>query len=166
MASAVLVSAEEYLATHYRPDCDYVDGEIIERNRGEFSHATMQGAVLVWLHARKKLWRSKPVPELRLRITPRRFRIPDVVVIAADAPVEQVVVTPPLLCIEILSPSDTLSQIWERTQDYLSVGVPTCWIIDPLTLHAWTVTSAGLTEAKDGILRAGEIEMPLSEVTE
>ncbi len=46
------------------------------------------------------------------------------------------------------------------------MGVPVCWIIDPLVLRAWTVTSAGLVEVKDGILRAGEIEMLLAEVSE
>ena len=32
---------EEYLATSYRPDCDYVDGEIEERNLGEKEHSIL-----------------------------------------------------------------------------------------------------------------------------
>ena len=32
------VSLEEYLRTHYEPDCDYVDGELEERNTGELEH--------------------------------------------------------------------------------------------------------------------------------
>ena len=31
----VRVSIEEYLDTSYRPDCDYVNGEVQERNFGE-----------------------------------------------------------------------------------------------------------------------------------
>jgi len=85
-------------------------------------------------------------------------------VISADAPREQVVITPPLLCIEILSPGDTLNEIWVRTHDYLSIGVPVCWIMDPRATRAWTVTESGLVEAANGILRARETEMALTEV--
>jgi hypothetical protein len=35
MSTKTLVSVEEYFATSYRPDCDYVDGVIEERNLGE-----------------------------------------------------------------------------------------------------------------------------------
>jgi hypothetical protein len=35
-------SLADYLRTSYRPDCDYVDGEVQERNGGEFDHAAVQ----------------------------------------------------------------------------------------------------------------------------
>ncbi len=35
MATGALVSVDEYLRTSYRPDCDYVDGILVERNVGE-----------------------------------------------------------------------------------------------------------------------------------
>ena len=35
MPVAVPVSLQEYLETSYRPDCDYLDGELLERNVGE-----------------------------------------------------------------------------------------------------------------------------------
>ena len=43
MATRTLVSVEEYLATSYRPDCDYVDGKVVERN---WERATMVGSNL------------------------------------------------------------------------------------------------------------------------
>jgi Uma2 family endonuclease len=164
MATATLVSVKEYLTTAYRPDCDYIDGGLVERNMGERSHAELQGLIYAWLLARRMQWRLDVFVELRLRINDRRFRIPDVIVLSADAPREEVVVTAPLVCVEVLSPADSLRAMWDRTQDYLSIGVTVCWIVDPKELRAWTVTSAGLIEAKDSILRAGEIEMPLAEV--
>jgi Uma2 family endonuclease len=166
MAVGTLVPVEEYLDTAYRPDCDYIDGKVVERSVGELSHALMQTNVAAWLRARAGRWRIKTALELRMRINDLRFRIPDVTVLSLDAPREEVVVTPPLLCIEILSPRDSLTQIWERTQDYLALGVPVCWIIDPIALRARVVTHDGLVEAKDGVLKAGEIEMPLAEVAE
>jgi hypothetical protein len=42
MPSRTLVSVEEYLHTSYDPDCDYVDGEIVERNVGELDHSDSQ----------------------------------------------------------------------------------------------------------------------------
>lgn len=166
MVATTLVSVEEYLDSGYRPDVDFINGELLERNVGELSHGTVQLNVASWLKGRSGLWRTKVVVEVRVRINERRYRIPDVMVLSLDAPREEIVETAPLLCIEILSRRDSLNQIWDRTQDYLAMGVPVCWIIDPLVLRAWTVTSAGLVEVKDGILRAGKIEMPLAEVSE
>ena len=40
------IAIETYFKTSYHPDCDYVDGEIEERNLGEFDHATIQGALV------------------------------------------------------------------------------------------------------------------------
>ena len=65
-----------------------------------------------------------------------------------------------------MSPHDTLAGLRERAEDYFSIGVPFCWIIDPNSGKAWTATPSGLIECTDGILRAGALEMPLSEVLE
>lgn len=42
MKTSVLVPVEEYLRTMYDPDCDYVDGEVQERNWGERDHSDLQ----------------------------------------------------------------------------------------------------------------------------
>lgn len=64
------------------------------------------------------------------------------------------------------SPPDTFTSTWVRTRDYFSIGVPVCWIIDPLAKRGWIATPAGMTEAENNIMRAGEIEMPLAEIFE
>ena len=38
MASTVAIPVEVYLHSSYRPDCDYVDGAVLERNAGEIPH--------------------------------------------------------------------------------------------------------------------------------
>ena len=95
-----------------------------------------------------------------------RFRIPDVCVLAEGAPRENITKTPPCLCIEILSKDDRMSEIIDRIDDYFQMGVPVCWIIDPVKRHGWIATPGQLSEPLDGILRAGEFEMPLAEVLE
>jgi Uma2 family endonuclease len=54
------------------------------------------------------------VPEQRVQIKATRVRIPDVCILAENAPHEKIIRTPPLLCIEILSPEDTMSKTLER----------------------------------------------------
>jgi len=52
----------------------------------------------------------------------------------------------------------------DRVNDYFKMGVPWCWIIDPVARQAWIATPGNLAEARDGILQAGDIEMPLAAV--
>jgi len=167
MASATtLISVEEYLSTSYHPDCDYVDGEVLERNMGELTHGRVQCLIGAWLLQREKRLRLKVVTEVRLQVNATRFRIPDLMVLSAASPREEVVRTPPLLCIEIVSKDDRMSSYLIRLNDYFRMGVPVCWIIDPLARQGWIATPGQLTEPTDGVLRAGEIEMPLGEVLE
>ena len=114
MASGTLISVTEYLKNSYRPDCDYVDGRIEERNVGEQDHAALQGALILWFGQRQQEWNIEVLPEQRVQIPPTRFRVPDVCLVSLDQPVEQILTKPPLACIEILSPEDTMCRIQER----------------------------------------------------
>jgi hypothetical protein len=53
-----------------------------------------------------------------------------------------------------------------KVKDFTDMGVPTCWIIDPVARRAWVAIPGLLAEATDGILRSGDLEMPLAEVLE
>lgn len=48
MATTTLVPIEVYLRTPYRPDVDYVDGVIEERNLGQNDHSAWQKALISW----------------------------------------------------------------------------------------------------------------------
>jgi hypothetical protein len=52
--SPAAVSVEEYLHTDYEPDCDYVDGELIERSVGEKDHGKVQQEVIFSLRQRRR----------------------------------------------------------------------------------------------------------------
>lgn len=131
MATHALVSVEEYLHTSYSPDVDYVEGEIQERNMGEFDHAEIQSAIIFWLRSHAAEWQIRALAELRVQTAPKRYRIPDVVVIREGAPREQVLTHAPLIAIEILSPEDRFGRIADRIEEYLAMGVPNVWIIYP-----------------------------------
>ena len=166
MAVGISIPVEEYLRTVYRPDCDYVDGEVVERNLGEQSHGRLQGSIVRWLWDRESKHRFRTLPEVRLQVRKDRFRIPDIMLIPLEASREKIIVSAPLLCIEVLSPEDTKPRILKRIGEYFDMGVPTCWMVDPETGEAWIVAPGELTKVTDGILRAGEIELPLADVLE
>jgi Uma2 family endonuclease len=166
MAPGVLVSVEDYLRTSYAPDRDYVDGAVVERNFGEFEHSSAQREILLFLAAHYPGLRKRLQPEQRVQVGPNRFRIPDVCILAEGAPRQSIIDSPPELCIEILSPEDTLARTMERVRDYFNMGVPRCWIVDPVSRNGWVATPGRLADVTDGILRAHGIEMPLSEVLE
>ena len=42
MATSTQVTVEEYLRTSYHPDCEYVDGEVLDRNVGRKRHSKVQ----------------------------------------------------------------------------------------------------------------------------
>jgi Uma2 family endonuclease len=168
MPTGTLISVEEYLATSYRPDCDYVDGQVEERNLGEFDHSRLQTAVAAYFWARRKQWGINVIVEQRVRVRPDRFRIPDVCVILGE-PSEQIFTKPPFLCIEIVSPEDRMSRVKARIDDYLTMGVSYVWLLDPASRSAYVFTAAeGLREIKSGILRTESpaLEVPLNELFE
>ena len=121
MPTGTLISVEEYLATSYRPDCDYVDGRIEERNLGELDHSSLQTAVVAYFFARRKKWDITAVVEQRVQVSPTRVRVPDVSVVPGKT-AEQIFRTPPFICVEILSPKDLMQRVRERIEDYLKMG--------------------------------------------
>ncbi|MGO9316392.1 MAG: Uma2 family endonuclease [Terracidiphilus sp.] len=132
MATISQIPLNEYLGISFRPDREYVDGEIRERNVGKWEHARVQWLLAAWFFAHEKQWGITGSTEQRVRVAENRVRVPDLVVLTAGAQPE-VLTDPPLLVIEILSPDDTYSDTQERAQDYRAMGVETVWIIDPKT---------------------------------
>jgi len=166
MGSATLISVAEYLTTAYSPDRDYVDGEVVERNLGELDHSSIQGAIFASLFIRRREWGIHVYPEQRVQVKATRFRIPDVCAVKGAKPDEQIFTRPPFLCVEILSKDDRVRQMQERISDYLQMGVPYVWLVDPASRRAWIYTADAIGEVKDGVLRTRQpdIEVPLAEI--
>jgi Uma2 family endonuclease len=163
---ATLVPVEEYLRTNYDPDCEYVDGQIVERNLGEKPHSRIQRELILRLSARAKELGMEVLPEQRVQVSGKRFRIPDVTFLRASD--ERIVTSPPFICIEVLSKDDTMYYMQEKIDDYLRFGVPYIWIINPLIKKAYVVTQAGMVEATSGSLETKDpaISLPLSALFE
>ena len=126
------LTLSEYLDADLRPDREFIDGEIRERNVGKTEHARVQALLAAWFGNHEEAWGIKVGTEWRVKVSQDRVRVPDLAVVKSG-PLPDVLVDPPLLVIEILSPDDTYSDTQERADDYLSMGVTTVWIVDPAT---------------------------------
>jgi Uma2 family endonuclease len=166
MATATLISVEEYLATSYSPDVEMLDGQLVERNLGEYDHANLQGALTAFLRARHSEWNIRALPEQRLRVSARRFRIPDVCIISREQPIEPVFTRPPLVCIEVLSKDDRLLSLEDRVDDYTAFGVENIWVLDPVKRRAYVCTKGSFKEPEEGILvvPGSPIQIPLKDL--
>jgi Uma2 family endonuclease len=166
MGVSTLISVDEYLRTGYDPDCDFIEGEVLERNVGKRRHGYAQLRIGAWFVQRREALRLEALTELRMRVGPGRVRIPDVVVTELPLPDEEVFTTPPYLCIEVMSPDDTVAAMQDRLDDYLQFGVTNIWVIDPWKHRGWHVTAEGWATASGGIMRTadGRIALPLVDV--
>ncbi|MGA3187124.1 MAG: Uma2 family endonuclease [Bryobacteraceae bacterium] len=167
MTTRTLIPVEEYLTTVYRPDCDYVDGKVLERNLGERDHSYIQVALAAFFFARRKTWNLEVFTEQRVQVRQNRFRIPDVCVVLGGTK-EKIFTAPPFLCVEILSPEDRMSRVQDRIDDYFAMGVPNVWVVDPARRCAYHATAAGDLHRVTGVLRTGDpaLEVPLDEIFE
>ena len=156
MATSTVVPVNEYLRKSYRPDCDYVDGEVRERNLGEREHADLQMRIAYLLCLPENAAYVIARPELRVQVKPTRFRVPDVCILRRNAPREPIVMQPPLLCIEILSPEDTMLRTRERVRDYLDMGVGEVWVVDAEARSVTVCAGATMVEHNTGELTVPE----------
>jgi Uma2 family endonuclease len=166
VSTGTVVTLSEYLATSYRPDCEYLDGELLERNVGEWDHSRLQMLMSSYLGNREKQWGILVVLAQRVQVKATRFRVPDISVLAGFPPDGGIIVEPPFLCIEILSPSDRMKEMQERIDDHLAFGVRYIWLLHPRTRRAFVYTLDAVQEVKDGTLRTQDLEIcvPLAEL--
>lgn len=162
MATSTLIPIAEYLKSSYRPDCDYVDGEVQERHLGEQDHSDLQTRLIELLLLPENKAHVRVNPELRVQVKTSRYRVPDVCVRARIAPSEQIVRNPPLLCIEVLSPEDTVLKTRERVLDYLDMGVPEVWILDPTRRSVTVCCGLTMVEHTGGTLTVPETPVAIS----
>jgi Uma2 family endonuclease len=71
------------------------------------------------------------VPEPAVQLDVRTEFDPDLVVVALDEVGDAKFTTPPLLVVEIRSPSTALFDLNRKKMAYENFGVPSYWIVDP-----------------------------------
>ena len=155
------VSLEEYLRTDYEPDCDYVDGELEERNAGELQHSATIGFLVGKLLAIPDLSHLEALPVLRLRVSTTLVRVADVAVLETRIPYKAVPSRPPIAVIEVLSPEDRMSPFLGRLDDYRAMGIAHVWVIDPMRRKAYDCSNGDWQPVEKFAITDRPVEIPL-----
>jgi Uma2 family endonuclease len=166
MPVQTLVSVDEYLHSSYEYDNEYVEGELIERKMPTYKHGHLQMLLGACVVSKRTEWRVEIVGDTRVRVRPKAYRVPDVCVVSADAPEEDVIHTPPLCIIEILSPDDSMAELREKAREYLQMGVTHVWSVDPVSHECYRHREDGMETVRDGVFRVAgtPIEIPIREI--
>ena len=164
MATGSLISEQEYLSTTYKPNCEYIDGVLRQKPMATEAHSAIQ-AELAYL-VRARFSQFKPNTEFTLKIRTGKYYVPDLVVQRRDFIQSPYATAPVHLCVEIRSPEDRVSEVFQKCEEYHDWGVEMCWVIDPESRRAWEYRKGQLpTEVPaGGHLTAEGISIPLADV--
>jgi Uma2 family endonuclease len=137
-------------------------GVALGRRLGEFAHAARAGFVF------------GADCGFRIALDPDTVRAPDVSFVAADrlpsGPPRGYVPFAPDLAVEIVSPSDRVSDVTRKVIDYLDAGTRLVWVIDPVTRTAAVHRSRSdvLMLRERDVLEGGDVlpgfRLPLAEL--
>ena len=158
------ISLEEYLAIHEKPESELVAGALIPKPMGTLQHMLMEKALLRLLASWEETAAGEAIHELSVRHG-EDVRIPDVVLFPKGARFEKgLLIDPPFLCVEVLSPSQRPSELFAKCEVYHSWGVPYCWVIDPIGKAAWEYHKDSPLRDVAGSLRAGEVAVAFADL--
>ena len=167
MGAATQLSVGDYIKTYVeggaKPSFEYVDGRLLPKGMGTRKHSRIQRRLLELLSSSQGF---EAFPELHTRLREREFRIPDIVVERRPVGDQEYPVEAVYLCIEILSPDQTLPQLIEKCKQYHAWGTVYCWIIDPESPSAWEYQRGEQPRllADEDVLAAGEIQLAVRDI--
>jgi Uma2 family endonuclease len=142
---AVLAGTDYHIET--------IDGRDLQKPLPKILHARAQAHILRTL-AGKIPANYEALSELNVICGEDRL-IPDIAIAQRGARyVDGDLADPAALCVEILSPGQTLSSIFDRAERLLNTGTATVWIVWPERRQAWAYTANGLLEAPQTLCAA------------
>ncbi|MEZ4518571.1 MAG: Uma2 family endonuclease [Chloroflexota bacterium] len=156
-------SVDEYLTLNTNHLIEYVDGYLEFLPMPTLSHQD----ILAYLYEMLKLFVTAAslgkvyFAPLRVRLTPKEYREPDIVFIA-NARLEQTTGDYPLgadLVMEIVSggPEDRVRDLEIKPEIYAEAGIPEYWIVDPKDEVIIVLHLEKDTYAEHGRFTAGDI---------
>jgi Uma2 family endonuclease len=159
MATKALITAEQYLSTHFEREPELVHGELAERPLPTRSHGRTQQRLAVLLdHA------GYCCTEVRMRLAEDLYRIPDIAVFEGQGPAEEIPVAPPMLIVEISSPDDRFNDLMKKCEEYRAWGVQHIWLVEPELKRCHVYDNGSLTEVSRFTLPEFSLEIPASEL--
>ena len=154
-----------------KPAYEYWFGEAIQKPMPTILHGIGQFIIAALLE--RAGWNTSL--EVRLKVDPNAEPVPDIIAVQGKFrgpyPTQA-----PELCVEILSPGDTLPKTLEKAKRYIRWGSRCVWIIDPEKRTAWTFSREYVPEptpeampeptwiAPGGVLEIGATTIALEEI--
>jgi len=158
MAAQLLpLNVEDFHALYdgAKPAFEYWHGTAVQKSMPTVLHGIVQAILLMLLE--RAGWNT--ASEVRLKVVSDAEPVPDVIAIRGKFK-GRYPTAPPALCIEILSPGDTLARTLEKASTYITWGSQCVWIIDPEKRTAWSVSKEPSDRpnwiAPDGVLQIEE----------
>lgn len=143
LAGTSLITADEFaefveLPENHGKFFELVRGEVIELPPPQKPHGFVCGNVAFYLSTfvrqRGDLYLCSNDTGVQVEEDPDTVRGPDISVFAGQIDLDEdygYKGDPPLLCVDVVSPSDRVNQIAERVADLLNGGVRLVWVVDP-----------------------------------
>jgi hypothetical protein len=124
-----------------------------DRNRFDaFSTERAQAALRTILashfHTNRRNWNIVTLCRQQIAVGPGDTRMCDLCILPADAPVEQVVRTTPMICLNVIS-EESLALIQNHVDTFEKIGVKHVWLLDPMFRTGWKATSTGLFQIRN-----------------
>lgn len=161
-AEPLPLSIEEFhkLCDDAKPAYEYWFGEAVQKSMPTILHGIVQFLIATLLE--RAGWNTSL--EVRLKIVPDVEPVPDVIAVQGKFRGPYPTAAPEL-CVEILSPRDTLPQALEKAKRYISWGSQCVWTIDPEKRTAWALSKERSGESAwispGGVLRVDGTELSL-----
>lgn len=167
MATAAKITLHQYFRTPMDGECELLGGELRPKPIGTLDHSRLQARLRDALRPYEEGGNGEAIAEMSLRMG-ETVLIPDFLFSqpGQQPDVNRVFDTAPQLCIEIISPSQSFSELYTKCLRYLRWGVAHCWIIDPIRHLAWEMDASEvpLDIPPTDSLRAACIEIKLADL--
>jgi Uma2 family endonuclease len=144
------------------PAYEYWYGRAVRKSMPTALHGIVQMILAMLLE--RAGWNT--ASEVRLKVVKEIEPVPDLIAIRGKFK-GRYPVTAPELCVEIMSPDDTLAKTVEKSRRYIAWGSRHVWIIDPEKRTAWDLSAEapGLSWIPpEGSLPVAETAISLSEI--
>lgn len=166
--SKTLISAAELLALANGRRVELVRGELVDMPPIGFLHFRVSGTLIIWIGTfvrERELGVAGPELGFVLARNPDTVRAPDVAFIRSDRILHRdsrgFFEGPPDLAVEVLSPSETASEVQQKVREYLAAGTPLVWVVDPQTELVTVYYPNGMARVHGGDeLVSGEDVLP------
>jgi Uma2 family endonuclease len=160
-AQTLPLSLEEFhrLFDGAKPAYEYWDGKAVQKSMPTMLHSLVQFLIMRLLDAAG--WNTGA--EVRLKVVPEAEPVPDVIAIRGKYR-GRYPASAPELCVEILSPGDSLKWAFQKAARYIQWGTECVWIIDPEKRMAWTLLKDSpepVSIPPDGALQIRETTLAL-----